>query len=326
MRLFADDTCLFIEVDNREETAQKIQSDLVNVNNWSNKWLVTFSPQKTKSLIISNKNDRLDNPQIVFNQNVISEVNHHTYLGLKFSFNLKWNAHINDICTKASKRLNMMKLFKFKLDRKSLEIMYTTFVRPVMEYGIVVWGGTFDSNILKLEQINVEALRIITGATSRSNISHLYEETSLPSFMDRRDRSMLMMLYKVKINIAPNYLINLLPNENRENIHYNLQNNNHIRIPFARHEAYKRSFFPYALKLWNTLSAEIQMLATVSEFKKHAICNNEANILYYYGHRWGNIHHARLRIGCSQVNYDLFMNLILLNVNVALHLKQGCIF
>ena len=45
MSLFADDTCLFIEVDNREETAQKIQSDLVNVNNCSNKWLVTFSPE-----------------------------------------------------------------------------------------------------------------------------------------------------------------------------------------------------------------------------------------------------------------------------------------
>ena len=85
----------------------------------------------------------------------------------------------------------MMKIFKFKLDPKSLEIMYTAFVRPVMEY------GTFDSNILKLQRINVEALGIITGATSRSNISHLYEETSLPSFMDRRDRSMLIMLYKV---------------------------------------------------------------------------------------------------------------------------------
>ena len=70
MRLFADDTCLFIEVDNREETAQKIQSDVVNVNNWSNKWLVTFSPQKTKSLIISNKNDGLENSQIVLNLNV----------------------------------------------------------------------------------------------------------------------------------------------------------------------------------------------------------------------------------------------------------------
>ena len=64
----------------------------------------------------------------------------------------------------------MMKNFKFKLDRKSLEIMYTTFVRPVMEYGIDVWDGTFNSNILKLDQINVEALHIITEATSHSNI------------------------------------------------------------------------------------------------------------------------------------------------------------
>ena len=72
---------------------------------------------------------------------------------------------------KPVKDLVWWKKNNFKLDHKSLEIMYTTFVGPVMEYGIVVWGGTFDINILKLEQINVEALRIITGATSWSNIS-----------------------------------------------------------------------------------------------------------------------------------------------------------
>ena len=156
---------------------------------------------------------------------------------------------------------------------------------------MIIHKYEFAFNIL-LSELSKES--IITGATSRSNISHLYEETSLPSFMDRRDRSMLIMINEVKINMHSQYHSNLLPNENREIIHYDLRNNAHIRIPFARHEAYKRSFFPYALKLWNSLSAETQMLATVSEFKKHAICNNEANILYYYGHRWGNIHHARL--------------------------------
>ena len=46
-----------------------------------------------------------------------------------------------------------------------------------MEYCIAVWGGTYDSNILKLERLNVEAQRLITDATARSNISNLYAET-----------------------------------------------------------------------------------------------------------------------------------------------------
>ena len=33
------------------------------------------------------------------------------------------------------------------------------------------------------------------------------------------------------------------------------------------------------------------------------------NVLYYYGQRWPSVHHARLRIGCSKLKYDLCYNL-----------------
>ena len=31
----------------------------------------------------------------------------------------------------------------------------------------------------------------------------------------------------------------------------------------------------------------------------------EPRIIYYYGKRWASIHHSRLRMGCSLLNYDL---------------------
>ena len=51
-RLFADDTCLFIEVENgnRGDTAKMIDTDLANIDKWADKWLVQFAPEKTKSL------------------------------------------------------------------------------------------------------------------------------------------------------------------------------------------------------------------------------------------------------------------------------------
>ena len=47
--LFADDTCLFLEVDNRRETAEKVNNDLNRIEKWADKWLVNFSPQKNKT-------------------------------------------------------------------------------------------------------------------------------------------------------------------------------------------------------------------------------------------------------------------------------------
>ena len=50
-----------------------------------------------------------------------------------------------------------------------------------MEYASVVWGGTYDSDLCKLDQVQVEAMRLITGATARSSIKALYEETGWPT-------------------------------------------------------------------------------------------------------------------------------------------------
>ena len=62
VRLFANDTCLFIEVNNRVESASLINRDLISISDWAKRWLITFSPSKTKSLTISNKNDGHVNP------------------------------------------------------------------------------------------------------------------------------------------------------------------------------------------------------------------------------------------------------------------------
>ena len=55
IRLFADDTCLFIEIDNKIDSANKVNEDLSHINDWAKRWLVTISARKTKSLIISNE-------------------------------------------------------------------------------------------------------------------------------------------------------------------------------------------------------------------------------------------------------------------------------
>ena len=46
IRLFADDTCLFIEVDEPAEAAEILNDNLSRIQEWANKWLATFSPPK----------------------------------------------------------------------------------------------------------------------------------------------------------------------------------------------------------------------------------------------------------------------------------------
>jgi hypothetical protein len=310
IRLFADDTCLFIEVDNRNIAAEHINSDLQSIINWSHRWLITFAPLKTSSLIISNKKDSSLNPPVFLDGQHISEVTSHTHLGVELARNLRWNQHIHTISLNARRRLNAMIPLKFKLDRNSLEIMYRAFVLPTMEYAIVVWGGSYDSDILKLERIHVDGMRLVTGATARSNIAKLYDDLLWQSIKDRRDQAMLTMIYKIKNDLAPSYLYHLLPPEFREYVGYNLRNSQNILLPFTRLESFRRSFFPFSIRLWNALPVDTRSSLSVSDFKvalKQDIV--EPNLLYYYGERWASVHHARIRIGCSKLNADLCLNL-----------------
>ena len=69
------------------------------------------------------------------------------------------------ITKKAFSRVNILRKFKFILDRKTLETIYITFIRPLLEYVDVVWDTKTQILINKLENVQVEAARIVTGST-----------------------------------------------------------------------------------------------------------------------------------------------------------------
>ena len=306
IRMFADDTCLFLEVDDRDAAAALVNEDLNAIYNWSKSWLIQFSAPKTKSLTISNKTDRLLNPVLKFNSHPIEEVKSHVYLGVRLSCNLHWSAHICDISLKARQKLNMLMYFKFKLSRRSLEIMYESFILPTMEYANIVWGGTINSDLAKLENIHEDAMRCITGATARSNIANLYTDTQWYCVKDRISNNVQTMMFKINNNLVPLYLKELLPIP--KVVNYNLRNRHDLQPPLCRLKLFERSFIPTGIRQWNMLPENLQTLPSVESFKQNSR-NKERILLYYYGKRWSSIHHARMRIGCSKLNYDLCNNL-----------------
>ena len=310
IRMFADDTCLFITVDNREDAAALVNQDLVQISNWADEWLVDFSPAKTKGMIISNKDHLEEHPQMVFNNHVIDDVTSHKHLGVTLARDLRWTAHINNVVRNGTQRLDLMRGLKYTVDRRSLEVIYMSFVRPCLEYGDSLYAGTYEIDLSRLDELQVEAMRIVTGATARSNINALYQETNWQPLCERRNVHSLTMLYKIVNGMAPPYLTALLPARIGENMNRNLRNSNKFRVPFARIESYRRSFFPMTLSNWNNLDNAIRAKPSLDSFKSSFGKSKDAmKELLYYGSRWPSIHHARMRIGCSKLNAHLCYNL-----------------
>ena len=55
---------MYIVVDNRDQCGDIINEDLLAIHEWSDRWLVTFSEAKSKSLIICNKHDKEQNSSL----------------------------------------------------------------------------------------------------------------------------------------------------------------------------------------------------------------------------------------------------------------------
>ena len=80
-------------------------------------------------------------PTLLFNNVPVNFVDHHKHLGVTLSHDTKWHKHINSILSSAARILGMMRKLKYSISRKSLNQIYISFLRPVLEYSAVVWDG-----------------------------------------------------------------------------------------------------------------------------------------------------------------------------------------
>ena len=308
IRLYADDVTLYITVDDpidSTKSAETLNKDLKEIEKWSQQWLVQFNGAKTKTMLISNKR----NPsysQVSFQESALEYVTVHKHLGLLIRSDLSWSTHINFIVNKAKRLTGIMKLLQYKLSRRSLEIIYFSYVRPILEYGDVVWGGCTETEAGLLESVQLAAARAVTGATIRTSHDKLYSETGWEKLSKRRENHRLELLYKIVHGLTPKYLFDLLPQNVSSRTNYNFRSKANITEIKNRIMIFKNSFLPSTIRQWNTLTLATRNSEDVESFRRKLNKNvTKPNELFYIGNRTASILHARIRMGCSGLNQDL---------------------
>ena len=78
-------------------------------------------------------------------------------LGVQIDNPLKFDIHITDAIKKANSKLGMIKRTFVYLDKDLLTPLYTSLVRPLLEYGNVVWSPSLQLHIKALESVQHRA-------------------------------------------------------------------------------------------------------------------------------------------------------------------------
>ena len=136
-------------------------------------------------------------------------------------------------------------LFQFNVPISDLILIYTLYIRSVLEQSAVVWH----SSITKGEELDIErvqkvALKIILSEQYKS-YSEALELTGLDSLKLRRK--------KLCLNFAKKCLKSELTRDifNENNSHLNTRNPQKFQVPFARTERLAKSAIPFMTKLLN---------------------------------------------------------------------------
>jgi len=307
IHLFADDTSLFMVVNSPNETAAVLQSDIDKISRWADKWLVSFNPSKSESMLISRKINKPPHPSLTMQNVNISIVDVHKHLGV-FMFNdCTWHAHISYVKEKAWKRVHIMRRLKTILDRKTLEKIYFAFIRPILEYSDTVFDNCTQYEKDELEKIHNEAARITSGCTRLVSLEDLLNELGWETISQRRRKHKLILMYKMNSTNVPNYIQSLLPPTVGSRNNYSLRNASHLQTIQARTSLYSSSFLPSTVSEWNHLPDDIKHAETLNSFKRLINIDRPTfNPLFSYGDRRSQLLHTRLRTKCSALNDHLF--------------------
>ena len=158
--MITDDTSLWYSSQNVVEIETVINHDLCELNTWFTKWLMSFNPDTTEIMVFSNTDVGYN---FSLNGNNIPITTYHKHLCVALSRFAKWNIHIENIILTVSRHLGILRKLKYRLSRQNLGKRYLVYIHPIFEYACEIWDNCGVCYSTKLEKLQLDAARIVTG-------------------------------------------------------------------------------------------------------------------------------------------------------------------
>ena len=169
------------------------------------------------------------------------------YLGVTITYDLKWNTHVSNICTKANRTLGFLRRNLAACPLDVNESAYKGLVRPILEYGSSVWDPQSILLQDELEKVQKRAARFVMSGNyvdyETGSMTGILKQLKWESLKNRRKDSRLIMLYKGLKGAASIPTNDLVPPIRHTRNHHSLA----FQIPVAGTDIYKSSFFPQTI-------------------------------------------------------------------------------
>ena len=109
------------------------------------------------------------------------------------------------------KVIDVMRKLKYKFNYHSLNQIYSSYERPILEYSSIVWDNCTAKQTRCLEKLQNKAARIVMGLTWSVSLERLYKECNCDSLALRRYNQKLKFMYKATHDMVPSFIAGIIP-------------------------------------------------------------------------------------------------------------------
>lgn len=262
LHLYADDSQIYCSAPKNDISlcVSKMNEVLKKVETWANDNSLTINPKKSSALIVSGKIIS-DAPPVQFGSDVISYSTEVTSLGLILDGQLTWKGQIEKICRSTNSGLWMLRQSQSFTPLATRKLLVKSLLIPKILYCSNIFMGCSRASWAKLNMLFNSCLRYAYGLRKFDSISSytsLLLGCPLENFTQYRSCVFLFNLLRSK---SPRYLYDQLffPRFPRQR---------QMSFPLNRKcSQMATSFNVMGIHLWNSLSAEVRMADSATNFR-----------------------------------------------------------
>lgn len=258
---FADDTKLMAKVENTTDW-MNLQNDLKLLELWNEQWDMKFNENKCKVMHIGKNNS---NYNYMLKNKTMDITIKEKDLGITISNDLKFSDQCNIAYNKANKILGMVsRNFSYKT-KETVKLLYTSMVRPHLEYAVQFWSPHYQKDIEKLERVQHRATKMIPEIRSKPYSERL-KDLDLYSLEKRRARGDMIQTYKILKGfdkVDTESMFKLDHESNTRGHHLKLKKRS-VNLDIGKY-----TFANRVVNDWNTLTPKVVNSPSINSFKKN---------------------------------------------------------
>ena len=269
---YADDLQFYLSFKPAESISAFDNANITlnHIANYSNNNFLKLNTDKSKYIVIGSKHNlsavsQINIPPLTLNGDILERKDNLKNLGVIFDENMYWTNHINSSVTKAYCRLKQAYKFRNFLSQESRFNIVETYILSLFNYGDVLFQNITARLSNKIQRVQNSCMRFIFGLRKYDHISSCYEKNKTLNMENRRKLHALVLMHKVSIGEAPEYLSEKLI-RHLDLHNYNTRGRENIAIQRVNTSTRSNTFFISTAKAYNDMLSELNLDRTLSVF------------------------------------------------------------